>query len=114
MSGLWKYKIKTEHGTITLFKLWYVADGSIIQDDPDDVFSLVAHASTIQIVITLVSQFGVHLFSGNVPSAYVQADMPFDRDYYVTQPSGFEDPQHPDWVCRLKKAIYGVLVARHQ
>ena len=27
---------------------------------------------------------------------------------YCTQPSGFEDSAHPDFVCRLNKSLYGL------
>lgn len=27
---------------------------------------------------------------------------------YCVQPSGFEDPSHPDFVCRLNKSLYGL------
>jgi hypothetical protein len=27
---------------------------------------------------------------------------------YCQQPSGFEDPAHPDHVCLLKKSLYGL------
>lgn len=28
---------------------------------------------------------------------------------YMNQPMGFRDPLHPDYVCLLKKSLYGVL-----
>jgi hypothetical protein len=27
---------------------------------------------------------------------------------FAAQPSGFEDPAHPDFVCRLNKSLYGL------
>ena len=27
---------------------------------------------------------------------------------FMSQPPGFEDPQHPDWVCQVKRSIYGL------
>jgi hypothetical protein len=27
---------------------------------------------------------------------------------YCSQPSGFEDTDHPDFVCRLNKSLYGL------
>ena len=31
-----------------------------------------------------------------------------DHDIYVSQPEGFVDPDHPDYVCKLKKSLYGL------
>jgi len=30
------------------------------------------------------------------------------KTVYCTQPSGFEDPTYPDFVCRLDKSLYGL------
>jgi hypothetical protein len=27
----------------------------------------------------------------------------------MKQPPGFEDSEHPDWVCRLNKSLYGLV-----
>jgi histone deacetylase 1/2 len=27
---------------------------------------------------------------------------------FMSQPPGFEDPQHPDWVCQVKQSTYGL------
>ena len=27
---------------------------------------------------------------------------------YCSQPTGFEDPAHPDYVCRLNRSLYGL------
>ena len=48
----------------------------------------------------IAAMFDLDVNSGDVPSAYIQADIP-DGDivYYVTQPEGFEDPEHPEYLC---------------
>lgn len=31
-----------------------------------------------------------------------------DETLYMAQPEGFEDPDHPDWVCELLRLLYGL------
>ena len=40
-------------------------------------------------------------------SAFLQGSSLAD-EIYIVQPEGFEDPDEPNKVCRLKKAIYGL------
>ena len=42
ISGLWQYHVKTENGIMTSYKSQFCANGSRIQDDPDDMYSPVA------------------------------------------------------------------------
>ena len=39
-------------------------------------------------------------------SAFLHADI--DKEIYMRQPPGFVDKDHPGWVCRLNKSIYGL------
>ncbi|POM75330.1 Hypothetical protein PHPALM_7579, partial [Phytophthora palmivora] len=31
-----------------------------------------------------------------------------DEDIYMVQPDGFIDEAHPDYVCKLKRSVYGL------
>jgi len=31
-----------------------------------------------------------------------------NNDIFMPQPEGFIDPDHPDYVCKLKKSLYGL------
>jgi hypothetical protein len=31
-----------------------------------------------------------------------------EHDIYMSQPDGFVDTEHPEYVCRLKKSLYGL------
>ena len=52
--------------------------------------------------------------AGDMPSAYVQAKIPDGKRYYMHQPEGFVDPQHPNHVLQLQKALYGLPIAGHK
>ncbi|CAM8913062.1 unnamed protein product [Rhodiola kirilowii] len=41
----------------------------------------------------------------DVKSAFLNGLL--SEEVYVAQSKGFEDPHHPDYVYRLKKALYG-------
>ena len=42
----------------------------------------------------------------DVKSAYLNGTI--DTDIYMTQPEGFADSSHPDYVCKLKRSLYGL------
>ena len=52
--------------------------------------------------------------AGDMPSAYVQAKIPDGKRYYMRQPEGFVNPQHPKHVLQLQKALYGLPIAGHE
>ena len=46
--------------------------------------------------------------NGDVPGAYLNANIDDDTEIYITQPKGFEVEGKKDWVYRLDKALYGL------
>lgn len=42
----------------------------------------------------------------DVKNAFLYSEL--DRDIYMDQPQGFESKIHPEYVCKLKKALYGL------
>ena len=80
--------------------------------DQEDNYAGTATTESLNLTFAIAAMFDLDVNSGDVPSAYIQADIP-DGDivYYVTQPKGFKDPEHPEYLCRLNKALYGVSIA---
>ena len=71
-----------------------------------------ATTESLNLTFAIAAMFDLDVNSGDVPSVYIQANI-LDSDivYYVTQPKGFEDPKHPEYLCQLNKAFYGVPIA---
>jgi len=44
----------------------------------------------------------------DVQNAFLQAEMKEEEMIYVTQPEGYIDSDHPNWVCLLLKSLYGI------
>jgi Reverse transcriptase (RNA-dependent DNA polymerase) len=76
--------------------------------DPHDTFSPVSRITTIRTMMALAAMEGVSIRSGDVPSAYIKADVPPDMDIYMTQLKGFEVKGKEKWYCKLDKALYGI------
>ena len=63
------------------------------------------HLLTLRIILALAAIHNLHLWSVNVLNAYLNGKM--DCDVYMEQPEGFEQGDHKETVCLLKKALYG-------
>jgi hypothetical protein len=59
-------------------------------------------------MFALAAAEGVTIYTGDVPSAYVKANVPADMDIYMNQPKGFEVKGKETWYARLDKALYGI------
>ena len=70
-----------------------------------EVFAPTVHLLTLRIILALTAIHDLHLWSVNVLNAYLNGEM--DCDVYMEQPEGFEQGDHKQKVCLLKKALYG-------
>jgi histone deacetylase 1/2 len=59
-------------------------------------------------VSRLAALYGATLRSGDIPAAYLNADIDPETEIYITQPRGFEVKGKEDWVYQLNKALYGL------
>jgi hypothetical protein len=71
-----------------------------------ETFSLVAHLDSIRILIAYASHHNFVLHQMDVKSAFLYG--PLHEEVYVKQPPGFEDPQFPNHVYKINKALYGL------
>lgn len=71
-----------------------------------DTYSLVVRTATIRLVLhtATVMQWEIHQF--DVQHVFLHGDL--SETVYMRQPAGFVAKDHPDHVCLLRKAIYGL------
>ncbi|GJR88610.1 putative ribonuclease H-like domain-containing protein, partial [Tanacetum coccineum] len=74
--------------------------------DYDEVFAPVAKIEVIRLFLAYASFMGFIMYQMDVKSAFVYGTI--EEEVYVCQPPGFEDPQFPNKVYKVEKALYGL------
>ncbi|GJV76938.1 putative ribonuclease H-like domain-containing protein [Tanacetum coccineum] len=74
--------------------------------DYDEVFAPVARIEAIRLFLAYASFMGFIMYQMDVKSAFLYGTI--EEEVYVCQPPGFEDPQFPDKVYKVEKALYGL------
>nr|GEZ60318.1 putative ribonuclease H-like domain-containing protein [Tanacetum cinerariifolium] len=74
--------------------------------DYTDVFAPVARIKAIRLFLAFASFIGFKVYQMDVNSAFLYGKIA--EEVYVTQPRGFEDPDHPKRVYKAVKALYGL------
>ncbi|GJT92503.1 putative ribonuclease H-like domain-containing protein [Tanacetum coccineum] len=99
---------KDERGIVIRNKAKLVALGHTQEEgiDYDDVFSPVARIEAIRLFLAYASFMGITVYQIDVKSAFLYGQI--DEEVYVCQPPGFKDPDHPDKVYKVAKAMYGL------
>nr|GEY31133.1 retrovirus-related Pol polyprotein from transposon TNT 1-94 [Tanacetum cinerariifolium] len=98
---------KDERGIVIRNKARLVTQGHIQEEriDYDEVFALVARIEAIQLFLAYASFMGFIVYQMDVKSAFLYRTI--KEEVYVCQPLGFEDPDYPDKVYKVVKALYG-------
>ncbi|GJX62165.1 putative ribonuclease H-like domain-containing protein [Tanacetum coccineum] len=74
--------------------------------DYDEVFALVARIKAIRLFFDYASFKDFVVYQMDVKSAFLYGKI--EEEVYVCQPPGFEDPNFPDRVYKVEKALYGL------
>ncbi|GJY22894.1 putative ribonuclease H-like domain-containing protein [Tanacetum coccineum] len=105
----WVYRNKRdERGMVVRNKARLVAQGYTQEEgiDYDEVFAPVARIEAIRLFLAFASFMGFIVFQMDVKSAFLYGTI--DEEVYVSQPPGFVDPDHPNKVYKVVKALYGL------
>ncbi|GJZ48085.1 putative ribonuclease H-like domain-containing protein [Tanacetum coccineum] len=105
----WVFKNKKdERGIVIKNKARLVAQGYTQEEgiDYDEVFAPVARIEAIRLFLAYASFKDFVVYQMDVKSAFLYGKI--EEEVYVCQPLGFEDPDFPDRVYKVEKALYGL------
>ena len=105
----WVYKTKHKaDGNIERHKARLVAKGyaQTYGIDYEETFALVAKMTTVRAVIAVAPSRGWIMHQMDVKNAFLHGDL--QEEVYMDQPPGYVDPGYPNYVCRLRKTLYGL------
>nr|GEU32761.1 hypothetical protein [Tanacetum cinerariifolium] len=74
--------------------------------DYEEVFALVARIEAIRLFLAYASFMGFMVYQIYVKSTFLYGTI--KEEVYVCQPLGFDDPDYPDKVYKVVKALYGL------
>ena len=105
----WIYKIKRNvDGSIARYKARIVAKGYAQKYgiDYEETFSPVVKMTTIRVLIALAMSKRWNLYQLDVKNAFLNGEL--EEEVYMERPQGYMHQQYPNYVCKLKKALYMV------
>ncbi|GJY29360.1 putative ribonuclease H-like domain-containing protein [Tanacetum coccineum] len=99
---------KDERGIVIKNKARLVAQGYTQEEeiDYDEVFAPVSRIEEIRLFLAYTSFKDFVVYQMDVKSAFLFGKI--EEEVYVCQPPGFEDPDFPDRVYKVEKALYGL------
>lgn len=108
IKGKWVYNIKDNpDGTIEFRSRWVARGDSQLDDEFGELHASSGDYTVARIVSALAASPDTELRAIDISSAYLHSELVLDKPIYVEFPTGFS-PTHPNSVCRLKRALYGL------
>ena len=109
LKNKWVFRIKhEEHSLQPWFKARLVVKGFNQRKgiDFDEIFSLVVKMTSIRTVLGLTASLDLEIEQMDVKTAFLHGDL--EEEIFMEQPEGFKVKRKEDYVCRLKKSLYGL------
>ncbi|GAB2269654.1 hypothetical protein Dimus_038780 [Dionaea muscipula] len=112
----WIYKVKegiTKADPVR-YKARLVAKGFTQKEGIDytEIFSPVVKFKTIRIMLAVTAFYDLELEQMDVKTAFLNGDL--DETIFMSQPEGYTDSVHKNFVCKLNKSLYGLKQAPRQ
>jgi hypothetical protein len=105
----WVFKNKlNEYGQVTRNKARLVCKGyaQIEGIDFEETFSPVARMEEIFFLLSYACSKNVKIDQMDVKSSFLNGEL--EEEVYIEQPKGFQLSENTNYVCKLKKALYGL------
>ena len=108
LKNKWVFRIKEKDGVVVRYKARLCACGysQIEGTDYKELFAPTVHSTSLRLELLLVASRKMHTKQMDVTGAFLNG-VP-DETLYMRQPEGFYDQNHPNWVCKLLKNLYGL------
>ena len=103
----WVYTVKENpNDSVEKYKTRLVAKGFHQQArfDFNETFSPVVKPTTIKIVLTIPLSRGWNVRQLDINNVFLNGIL--QKEVFMSQPQGFVDEKHPEYVCRLYKALH--------
>ncbi|KAJ4704584.1 Retrovirus-related Pol polyprotein from transposon TNT 1-94 [Melia azedarach] len=106
----WVYKKKEGETSVEgiKYKARVVARGFTQREgvDYNEIFSPVVRHTSIRVLLAIVAHQDLELKQLDVKTVFLHGEL--EEEIYMTQPDGFQVPGKEDYVCKLKKSLYGL------
>ena len=105
----WVFRVKYDgNGNVKCFKSRLVAQVFLQRHGVNygEVFSPVAHLSSIRILLAFAAENKLQIHQMDVVSAFLNGEL--KEEIYMRQPPGYELKRKEELVCKLRKSIYGL------
>ena len=114
LQNKWVYRLKEEDGGKTRYKDRLVVKGFAQKKgiDFDEIFSPVVKMNSIRTILSLAAVEDLHLEQLDVKTSFLHGDL--EEEIYMQQPQGYEVKEKENFICRLKKRLYGIKKAPRQ
>lgn len=109
ISSKWLFRRKYKsNGSIERFKARFVARGFSQTEGVDyyETFSPVLKMTSLRLLLALATINNYYVHQMDVTTAFLHGEL--HEEIYITQPSGFINPETASKVCLLHKSLYGL------
>ncbi|GJY57400.1 putative reverse transcriptase, RNA-dependent DNA polymerase [Tanacetum coccineum] len=105
----WVFRNKKDERGIVIKNKARLVDQGYTQEEGinyDEVFAPVAKIEAIRLFLAYASFKDFMVYQMDVKSVFLYGKI--EKEVYICQPPGFEDPNFPDRVYKVEKALYGL------